>query len=100
MKDFNLRQIGATMSAIRFRVPAANREKFDIESRDRFEAIRAAADANDAPRVGMLIAQWNSRVEWLANEPQCHVAPPCLVRRDGETAEQYISRCYAAEGVF
>ena len=100
MKDFDLRQIGATMSAVRFRVPAANRKKFDIESKDWFEAIHAAADANDAARVGWLLSQWNSRVEWLTREPQCHVAPPCLVRRDDETAEQYISRCYAAEGVF
>lgn len=98
--NINLRQIGASMSATRMRVPPQNREKFDIESKDFFAAISDAATAGNAARVGKLIAQWNNRVEWLANEPQCHVAPPCLVRRDGETAEQYISRCYAAEGVF
>lgn len=98
--NINLRQIGASMSATRMRVPPQNREKFDIESKDFFAAISDAATAGNAVRVGKLIAQWNNRVEWLANEPQCHVAPPCLVRRDGETAEQYISRCYAAEGVF
>ena len=98
--NINLRQIGASMSATRMRVPLQNREKFDIESKDFFAAISDAATAGNAVRVGKLIAQWNNRVEWLANEPQCHVAPPCLVRRDGETAEQYISRCYAAEGVF
>ena len=100
MKDIDLRRIGADMSAARMRVPPANREKFDIESKDRFEAIHAAADANDAARVGRLLSQWNSRVEWLTREPKCHVAPPCLVRKDGETTEEYISRCYAAEGVF
>lgn len=98
--NIDLRQIGASMSATRMRVPPQNREKFDIESKDFFAAISDAATAGNAARVGKLIAQWNNRVEWLANEPQCHVAPPCLVRRDGETAEQYISRCYAAEGVF
>ena len=98
--NIDLRQIGASMSAARMRVPPQNREKFDIESKDFFAAISDAATAGNAARVGKLIAQWNNRVEWLANEPQCHVAPPCLVRRNGETAEQYISRCYAAEGVF
>lgn len=98
--NIDLRKIGASMSAARMRVPPQNREKFDIESKDFFAAISDAATAGNAARVGKLIAQWNNRVEWLANEPQCHVAPPCLVRRDGETAEQYISRCYAAEGVF
>jgi hypothetical protein len=98
MKDIDLRRIGADMSAARMCVPPANRKKFDIESKDFFDAIRAAAD--DAPRAGRLLSQWNSRVEWLTREPQCHVAPPCLVRRDEEPVEQYISRCYAAEGVF
>lgn len=94
--NINLRQIGASMSAARMRVPMSNRAKFDIESKDWFEAISAAVNADDSTRAGKLIAQWNDRIWWLTNEPRCHVAPPCLVRKEDETITQYLDRCYEA----
>ena len=97
--NIDLRQIGASMSAARMRVPMSNREKFDIESKDFFAAISAAANADDSTRAGKLIAQWNDRVWWLTNSQRCHVAPPCLFRKSNETAAEYLDRCYAAIGV-
>lgn len=96
--NIDLRQIGASMSATRMRVPPQNREKFDIESKDFFAAISEAAAVGNTARVEKLLTQWNSRVRWLTNSQRCHAVPPFLVRKTNETAVEYFERCCAAIG--
>ena len=91
----NLQQLGRTMSAERMKIPSANIPKFDVESEDYYAAISAAAGAEDVNRAGLLLSQWEKRLAWLHCEG-CKHAPPQLVRKDGESSENYILRCYEA----
>ena len=94
----DLQKIGREMSAARAGVSLRNRPKFDIESRDFFNAIGHAIAAGDTTRVSALLVQWNARVEMLTRAPECASAPPCLVRRPGENITDYINRCIDAKG--
>lgn len=85
------------MSAKRTAVPEQNRKKYDVESRDYFAAIEEAEKKGDADRLMKLMAQWEQRLRWLTKNTGCYKAPPALVRRDGETNEEYMDRCYAAK---
>jgi hypothetical protein len=98
MTALDLQQIGREMSAARAAVPLRVRPKFDIESRDFFNAIGHAINSGDTARATALLAQWNRRCEWLTRAPDCAAAPPCLVRRDGENITDYINRCIDAKG--
>lgn len=88
----DLRKLGATMSTERLRIPVANVPKFDVESQDYFNAIAEAVNSGNHAEAGKLLARWNRRVEWLRCH-DCHVAPPCLIRKQGEPVEQWIRRC-------
>ena len=96
MNATDLQQIGREMSAARMRVPLPNHPKFDIESKEYFNAIGGAIRAGDLDRAAALLRRWHERVEWLTHEPRCCVAPPCLIRRTGESAADYIERCHMA----
>ena len=91
-----LEQIGREMSARRHLIPEQNRRKYDIEAKDHFENLTAAAEENDSRRFKKIAEGWQLRILWLTIEPHCHLAPPALVHRDGESNEDYINRCYQA----
>jgi len=94
----DLQQIGREMSAARTAVPLQSRPKFDIESRDFFNAIGHAIADGDTARASALLTQWSRRREVLTTAPECAAAPPCLVRRKGENITDYINRCIDAKG--
>ena len=89
-----LEQIGREMTARRHLIPLQNRRKYDIEAKDFFENLTAAAEENNSRRFKKIAEGWQLRILWLTIEPHCHLAPPTLVRRDGESKEQYLDRCY------
>lgn len=91
----DLRKIGASMSAERLNVPIANIPKFDVESQDHFSAISRAVNSGNYDEAERIIAHWIDRVGWL-KLPNSHVAPPCLIRKPGESMELYLKRCYEA----
>lgn len=97
MNALDLQKIGREMSASRMNVPLQNRRKFDIESKDFFNAIGRAIRTGHDDRAAALLRQWETRVVWLTDEPRCFSAPPCLVREIGESREDYLNRCYDAE---
>ncbi|MBO4631380.1 MAG: hypothetical protein J5858_05610 [Lentisphaeria bacterium] len=89
-----LEQIGAEMSARRHLIPQQNRRKYDIEAKDYFENLSSAAEKNDISRFNDLAEYWQRRNLWLTTQPHCYLIPPSLVRKKGETKEQYMDRCY------
>ena len=89
-----LEQIGKEMSARRHLIPVQNRRKYDIEAKDYFENLSAAAAKNDIRRFKDLAEYWQRRTLWLTTQPHCHLVPPSLVRREGESNEDYMNRCY------
>ncbi len=91
-----LKNIGAEMSARRVVIPPKNRPKYDVEAQDYFNALSAAAEKGDSRRFKKISEGWQLRTLWLTIVPHCHLAPPTLVRRDGESNEDYINRCYQA----
>lgn len=92
----SIAEIGREMSIARKGIPYRNRAKFDIEAEDHFRAICEAHRAGDMERVISLRRLWAKRLAFLSGEPDCRFAPPCLVRRIGETDEAYRNRCYQA----
>ena len=91
-----MRKIGAEIVSQRMRVPVQNRSKFDVESRDTFDAIGEANLAGDDEKVKKLLDRWMVRAEWMATVPSCYLAPPLLIRKVNETTEEYLNRCYEA----
>ena len=91
-----LEQIGREMSARRHLIPQQNRRKYDIEAKDYFNALNAAAEKGDVKRFNQLKDRWADRELMLTIIPHCYLAPPALVRRDNETPEDYLNRCYQA----
>lgn len=91
-----LEQIGREMSARRHLIPLQNRRKYDIEAKDFFENLTAAAEKNDISRFNDLAEYWQRRNLWLTTQPHCYLIPPSLVRKKGESYEDYMNRCYQA----
>ena len=91
-----LKNIGVAMSVTRALSPPKNRPKYDVEAKDHFAAMSAAAENDDEKRFNQLVDRWNTRAWYLSIIPDCHLAPPALVHRDGESREDYINRCYQA----
>ena len=89
-----LEQIGREMSARRHLIPEQNRRKYDIEARDFFENLTAAAEDGDTAHFNRLVQLWNNRQHILTVIPNCYKVPPALVRRKNESQEDYIDRCY------
>jgi len=98
MTPRELQEIGREMSVARMNVPLRNRPKFDVESREFFNALGSAVRIGDDALADTLLDRWHSRVAWLTNEPRCCAAPPCLIRRPDESAIDYINRCIDAKG--
>ena len=96
MTAYDLREIGRDMSIARMNVPIQNRPKFEIESKDFFNAIGEAVRAGNDTRAAALLRRWESRVVWLTGEARCCAAPPCLVRRENESLQEYVDRCFDA----
>ena len=91
-----LKNIGAEMSAHRAVIPPKNRPKYDVEAQDYFNALNAAAESGDAEKFNKLMEKWYYRVWIITAIPHCYLAPPALIRRDGESLEDYTNRCYQA----
>lgn len=89
-------EIGREMTIARKSVPVCNRAKFDVEAEDYFREICEAVRTGNLPLAAELYRRWHRRVVWLAGDPDCHHAPPCLVRKEGETEEEYRNRCHQA----
>lgn len=86
-------EIGREMTIARKSVPVCNRAKFDVEARDYYLAICEAVRTGNLPLAAELYRRWHRRVEWLSGDPDCRLAPPCLVRKEGETLTAYRKRC-------
>ena len=91
-----IRNIGSEISAARNTIPFQNRRKFDFEANEHYLAIVEAINAGKTERAAAILERWKERVWWLQNSPHCHVAPPALVRRLGETLERFNERRAAA----
>ena len=91
-----LKNIGAEMSARRAVIPPKNRPKYDVEAKDYFDNLSAAAEKGDAKRFNQLKDRWADRELMLTIVPHCYLAPPALIHRDGESREDYLNRCYQA----
>ena len=89
-----LERIGREMSARRAFIPPKNRLKYDVEAKDYFDNLSAAAEKGDSRRFKKISEGWQLRTLWLTIVPHCHLAPPALVRRDGESNKDYLNRCY------
>ena len=89
-------EIGKRISLTRSRVSFQNRQKYEIEAADYFDAIQEALSAGNETRAATILAEWDEREFWLTNSARCHVAPPCLVRRMNETEEHFNERRLAA----
>lgn len=96
MNDDLMRKIGTEIASQRMRVPVQNRAKFDIESRDTFEVIRKANLDGDNEKIKRLLNRWMFRAEWMERCANCYLAPPMLIRKEYETTEEYLNRCYEA----
>ncbi|MDY5695175.1 MAG: hypothetical protein SPK75_02240 [Victivallales bacterium] len=92
------KKLGSMIEAGRMAVPEANRAKFDAEARDVFENVRAAMDKGDEKRAKGLLERWKGRTLFLTREERCWLAPPFLVRKNGESEKEYMDRCYKAGG--
>lgn len=93
-----IRELGSAISARRMEVPAVNREKFDVEAKEFFAAIRAATELGDKNSVERLQERWKGRTLFLIRETRCYLSPPFLARKKGESAEEFRNRCYKAGG--
>lgn len=89
-------EIGREMTIARKSVPVCNRAKFDVEAEDYFREICEAFRTGDMVRAERLYRRWERRIVWLAGDPDCRLAPPCLVRKEGETDDEYRNRCHQA----
>ena len=98
MTDEEIRELGRVINAGRMDVPMANREKFDTEAREFFEAVKAAKERNDENCVKRLLERWKGRTLFLIRETRCFLSPPFLARKYGESAEEFRERCYRAGG--
>lgn len=94
--ETDIQSIGKRIALMRPRVPFQNRQKYEIEAADHFDAIQEALSAGREDRAVEILAEWEEREFWLINSPRCHVAPPCLVRRLDETTEHLKERREAA----
>lgn len=94
----DLQRIGREMAEGAADVPIQNRPKYDREARDVFNAIKLALEAGDFARVDRLAQYWNDRRAAFIALPVCFKAPPCLVRRTGESIRDYINRCIDRKG--
>jgi len=92
----DIQAIGKRIALSRTRVPFQNRQKYEIEAADHFDAIQEALQAGRDDRAAEILAAWEDREYWLTTSPRCHVAPPCLVRRLNETTEHLNERRLAA----
>ena len=84
------------MDKMRMRIPAVNREKFDIETADVYAAICAEKDETLREK---LFADWKERAAFLASDLDAAKAPPRLLRKAGETAEKYLDRIFERIGI-
>ena len=96
MKISDVKEIGREMEIARKSVPFRNRAKFDVETKDCYQAICEAVREGNLYRAASLYEGWTLRKIWLSSDPDCHLAPPCLVRKEGETEKAYLDRCYEA----
>ena len=83
--------IAKEMTRKRMEIPLMNRLKFDIETADFFEKMKAAPSSEVLEK---LLADWRSRAKYLATEKRAFCAPARLLRKDGETAAEYLDRIY------
>jgi len=89
-----LTRINTEIISGRMMIPMQNREKFDIEALQVFLAIKKH-DAVDQ-YTEKLLNYWNERKYWLQHIANCHLAPPALIRHEGETGAEYLNRCFDA----
>ena len=92
-----LERIGVEMSARRHLIPVQNRRKYDIEAKDHFDHLSRAAESGDEKEFARLLERWHTREWYMSLIPHCHLAPPSLVRRNGESDVDYMDRCYHAD---
>lgn len=83
--------IAKEMTRKRVEIPVINRSKFDIETADFFERMK---ETPDPEALGKLLADWRIRANFLATERRAFRAPARLLRKDGETAAEYLDRIY------
>lgn len=96
--NYNLTKISEDMFNARLRVPVDNRPKFDIEVKEYYSAIESNLNAKDFVQVKYLLRTWQDRLNWLVNTPNCHLAPPCLIRLPDESLQDYFNRCCETGG--
>lgn len=90
--ETDIQMVEKVIAAARNHVPFQNRRKYEIEAAEFFDAIRDAILDGDAERAAELLERWKDREWWLVHSSRCHIAPPCLVRRKGETMEHFNER--------
>jgi len=83
--------IAKEMTRKRIEIPLLNRLKFDIETADVFERMKETPDPEVLEK---LLADWRIRADYLATERRAFRAPARLLRKDGETAAEYLDRIY------
>lgn len=91
-----MKDIEKKMEKMRMRIPAVNRNKYDIETADIYAAICAESDEE---KKEILFADWKERAAFLASDLDAAKAPPRLIRKDGETAEMYLDRIFERIGI-
>lgn len=93
-----LKQIGSAISAERMKIPECNRRKFDAEAEDLFREIRKTLKLQNLNRVKKLLDGWSRRLAFLSEISDCFLAPPRLLRKEGESVKEYCERCYSKGG--
>ncbi len=80
------------IAELRQTIPAFNLANFDIEAADLLKWIERKPEHRD-----VLTAMFWDRVQ-LMRIKNVSKAPPCLIQKNFETMEDYISRCYKVGG--
>ena len=96
MTKYDIQAVGKRIAAARTRVPFQNRQKYEIEAADFFDAVQESLSAGREDRAAEILSIWEEREFWLVNSPHCHVAPPFLVQRLNESIEHLNERRFAA----
>jgi len=82
----------AIIAQIRQTIPTCNLKVFDAEAADLLKWLKAQPESREV-YTGMF---WTNVQTLKARDVS--KAPPCLVQYGGETADEYLARCYKAGG--